>query len=294
MTAAAQTLVLDSAIRDWVLLPITVVMILVGILRHNVTLLIDSPPKKVSRQALREQRVLARAQVLRTNFFQLPPSAFAARKAFLADALGSGAYLQKADEGAENGAATPGSPFDPSQMDGMMQQMMKSMVMMVPQTVIMGWINFFFSGFVLIKLPFPLTLRFKLMLQRGVDTADMDVSWVSSISWYFLCLFGLNAIYRLVLGDGNAADSTRDMAMMPGAAPAGPQQPDWAKLHAAEKDNLELVGLPEAGSDSPSASASTSAAARKRGLDGSAAAAGARRWVGDGVASRVLTMYGSA
>ncbi|KAE8214341.1 hypothetical protein CF327_g2247 [Tilletia walkeri] len=275
MTAALQTLVLDSAIRDWVLLPITLVMILVGILRHNVTMLIDSPPKKISKQALREQRVLARAQALRTNFFQLPPSAFAARKAFLTDALGSGAYLAKAADGTDNGSAAPASPFDPSQMDGMMQQMMKSMVMMVPQTVIMGWINFFFSGFVLIKLPFPLTLRFKLMLQRGVDTADMDVSWVSSISWYFLCLFGLNAIYRLVLGDGNAADSTRDMAMMPGAAPTGPQQPDWTKLHAAEKDNLELVGLPDSTADATS---------RKQGLDG-------RRWVGDGVASRVLKMY---
>ncbi|CAD6885610.1 unnamed protein product [Tilletia controversa] len=281
MTAALQTLVLDSAIRDWVLLPITLVMILVGILRHNVTLLIDSPPKKISKQALREQRVLARAQALRINFFQLPPSAFAARKAFLTDALGSGAYLQKANEGEENGSAAPASPFDPSQMDGMMQQMMKSMVMMVPQTVIMGWINFFFSGFVLIKLPFPLTLRFKLMLQRGVDTADMDVSWVSSISWYFLCLFGLNAIYRLVLGDGNAADSTRDMAMMPGAAATGPSQPDWTKLHAAEKDNLELVGLPDS-----TANSAGSATTRKQ-LDG----ADGRRWIGDGVASRVLKMY---
>ncbi|KAK0549621.1 hypothetical protein OC845_003061 [Tilletia horrida] len=283
----AQTLVLDSAIRDWVLLPITLVMILVGILRHNVTLLIDSPPKKISRQALREQRVLARAGALRTNYFQLPPAAFAARKAFLTEALGSGAYLQKQDETSADGAAgangAPVSPLDPSQMDGMMQQMMKSMVMMVPQTVIMGWINFFFHGFVLIKLPFPLTLRFKLMLQRGVDTADMDVSWVSSISWYFLCLFGLNAIYRLVLGDGNAADSTRDMAMMPGAAgaasPMGSAQPDFAKLHTAEKDNLELVNPTE----DASSSSSLSSKDQGKGV-----------WVGDGVADRVLRMYGSA
>lgn len=54
-----------------------------------------------------------------------------------------------------------------------------------------------------VRLPFPLTLRFKLMLQRGIDTPDMDVSWVSSISWYFLCLFGLNAVFRLILGDDN-------------------------------------------------------------------------------------------
>ncbi len=33
----------------------------------------------------------------------------------------------------------------------MMEGMKKQMVMMIPQTIIMGWINFFFSGFVLRK-----------------------------------------------------------------------------------------------------------------------------------------------
>lgn len=34
-------------------------------------------------------------------------------------------------------------------MDGMMAGMKTQMVMMVPQMVMMGWINFFFQGFVL-------------------------------------------------------------------------------------------------------------------------------------------------
>lgn len=41
------------------------------------------------------------------------------------------------------------------------------------------------------------------MMQRGIDTPDMDVSWVSSLSWYFLNWFGLNGLYRLLLGNDN-------------------------------------------------------------------------------------------
>ena len=52
----------------------------------------------------------------------------------------------------------------------------------------------------LVKLPFPLTLGFKSMLQRGIQTQDMDVRWVSSLSWYFLNFFGLNGLYRIILG----------------------------------------------------------------------------------------------
>lgn len=217
-------------------------------------------------------------------------------------------------------------------MDGMKKQM----VMMVPQMVIMGWINFFFQGFVLstfppvlssysspvpysqesslpfvlhaaldlyvVRLPFPLTMGFKSMMQRGIETQDMDVTWVSSLSWYFLNLFGLNGLFRLLLGSDNgafltfirdlfpcvrrpesakphgllcptflsettwrtnsdvlyrcwfvviAADSSQSMtsggpmaAMVGGAgggAPAPGAPVDYAKLFAAEKDNLQFA-----------------------------------------------------
>ena len=37
-----QELLLDPAIRDWVLLPITILMILIGIFRHELTLYLQS------------------------------------------------------------------------------------------------------------------------------------------------------------------------------------------------------------------------------------------------------------
>lgn len=53
------------------------------------------------------------------------------------------------------------------------------------------------------KLPFPLTIKFKSMLQAGVQTKDMDPRWMSSISWYFLCIFGLQFVYVFLLGSDN-------------------------------------------------------------------------------------------
>ncbi|PWN97540.1 transmembrane protein [Tilletiopsis washingtonensis] len=275
MVQLTQPLLLDSAIRDWVLLPILLVMVFVGLLRHYVTQLITSVPKPQAPAALREQRIMTRAQTTRMNSWYLSPAAYAARRDWLADKLGSGEYVQpvpekKPDEGPVNPLS------DPAQMEGMMEQAKKSIVMMVPQTLIMGWINMFFSGFVLLRLPFPLTLRFKLMLQRGIDTPDMDVAWVSSISWYFLCLFGLTAIFRLILGDNNAADSSRDMGGMGALTGAGGQAPpnpfggagpDYAKLHLAEKENVELAGAGPAVRDGV--------------------------WVGADVHERVLRLYGA-
>lgn len=41
------------------------------------------------------------------------------------------------------------------------------------------------------------------MLQSGVMTRDLDVRWVSSLSWYFLNLFGLQPVFGFILGSDN-------------------------------------------------------------------------------------------
>lgn len=56
---------------------------------------------------------------------------------------------------------------------------------------------------IVVKLPFPLTIKFKSMLQAGVATRDMDPQWMSSISWYVLCIFGLQSVFNYLLGSDN-------------------------------------------------------------------------------------------
>ena len=108
-------------------------------------------------------------------------------------------------------ATPPAAPQDPLAMVGMMKQ---NLVMIVPNMLLMGWITYFFSGFILVKLPFPLTDRFKQMLQRGVAVGGgLDVSYVSSLSWYFVNLFGLRGLFSCVLGSDSAGlDNAEVMA----------------------------------------------------------------------------------
>ncbi|RUS15743.1 integral membrane protein DUF106-domain-containing protein [Endogone sp. FLAS-F59071] len=249
--AEVQQMILDPAIRDWVLIPIMIVMLLLGVLRHYITVLISSPPKKPSLKSVRESKILLRGMQLRTYGNTLPAHAFQSRKQFLSEAYESGSYLKNPKPTTDPDVSALQNPMpDPDTMETMMAGMKGQVGNMIPQMLIMGWINFFFQGFVLIRLPFPLTLRFKSMLQRGVETQDMDVAWVSSLSWYFLNLFGLGSIFQIILGDGNAAGGMNDVAAMgtmvpggmPGAAQATPTGPvDFSKLHLAEKENLELT-----------------------------------------------------
>ncbi|KAI1319427.1 ER membrane complex subunit 3 [Mortierella claussenii] len=223
------------------------VMVLVGVVRHQVTVLLNGTPKKADLKSARETKGLQRGAILRAHGNHLPEHAFEARKVYLTEAFEKGTYLKDPKAGSK----PKGNVMqDPAYVETMMDGMKKNMMNIVPQTIIMGWINFFFSGFVLIKLPFPLTIRFKSMLQRGIETQDMDVTWVSSLSWYFLNLFGLQSVFTLILGSGHAADAMRDMQAMStmgmGSA-AGPQmgptgQPqDMHKIFLSEKENIELT-----------------------------------------------------
>lgn len=175
-------------------------MVLTGILRHYATVMMATAPKKVDRKTMREQRSLMHGINLRNNYHVLSKRSFNVRRDALTAAFESGAFLKNPDQ---RGQAPPNPLSDPSAMDGMMGMMKNQMAMIIPNTLIMSWINAFFSGYVIMKLPFPLTIKFKSMLQAGVATRDMDPRWMSSISWYFLCIFGLQSVFNFLLGSDN-------------------------------------------------------------------------------------------
>lgn len=175
---------------------------------------------------------MIRSRLLRENGKYLPAHSFAMRKNFFNHEETGYFKTQKRAPAPQNSTA-------------MLKDMLKgNFINVLPMVVIGGWINWMFSGFVTTKVPFPLTLRFKPMLQRGVELASLDAAWVSSASWYFLNVFGLRSIYTLVLGENNQADSTQAQAdAMTGAAMTMPQDPkaafkaEWEALEITEYQN---------------------------------------------------------
>lgn len=222
-------LIVDSQIRGWVFLPIVVITFLVGILRHYVLIILASQ-KRIEPQQLRDSQIIIRSTVLRENAGFIPCSSFLVRRHFFNNE--ENGYLTQ-----KRSPVTQNVMTDPSMMTDMLKG---NITNVLPMIIIGGWINWMFSGFIATKVPFPLTLRFKPMLQRGIELMYLDASWVSSASWYFLNVFGLRSIYTLVLGENNAADQTQQMQdQMSGAAMAMPPDPKLA--FKTEWEALEII-----------------------------------------------------
>ena len=88
-----------------------------------------------------------RAQNLRGNHMHISKSSYERRKEWWIEAAKERKFLADPDAGGKK----PNPMSDPAMMEGMMGMMKGNVAMMVPQTLIMGWINAFFSGYVIRK-----------------------------------------------------------------------------------------------------------------------------------------------
>lgn len=110
----------------------------------------NTPPKSASSLAeSRERHALLRGVNLRNHAYAvLDRESFENRKNYLISGFRSGAFLKDPN----NRGQPPANPMtDPGGMDAMMGMVKGNMMMMIPQTLIMSWINAFFSGFVIRK-----------------------------------------------------------------------------------------------------------------------------------------------
>jgi hypothetical protein len=78
------------------------------------------------------------------------------------------------------------------------------------------------------------------MLQRGIELSTLSSSWVSSASFYFICVFGLRSIFNLIFGANPDMDEMRMMQQQMGSAGGGAPQ-DPAKAFDGEKEALLIT-----------------------------------------------------
>ncbi|CCE65990.1 hypothetical protein TPHA_0O00180 [Tetrapisispora phaffii CBS 4417] len=225
-SGVAAELVLDERLKYWVLLPISIVMILVGVLRQSIIGLIGPGTRGTAVVKLTETNYVNKGRALMGNGSNVCYESFDMRREYLSQVLGEGKYIARLNEEPAAGGAT--NPFsDPGLSDSIMSMAKGNMANYIPQTLIMWWVNHFFAGFVLMKLPFPLTIRFKEMLQSSIMTPDLDVRWVSSISWYFISVLGLDPVYNLLLSSTEGIDMMQQQQQqMPSLGGPGQPQPE--------------------------------------------------------------------
>eukprot|EP01013_Petalomonas_cantuscygni_P037736 TRINITY_DN6861_c0_g1_i1.p1 TRINITY_DN6861_c0_g1~~TRINITY_DN6861_c0_g1_i1.p1 ORF type:complete len:289 (-),score=52.61 TRINITY_DN6861_c0_g1_i1:768-1535(-) len=193
-------LLLDSRIRDWVLLPLCWLTFLIGILRHFVTVLMTSPTEQDDKavRATRASTLLTRSQLFREHYHYLFPNAIRRQRSLLAEPE-TGALQEVAKE------QRPTNPMQ--QMNNMMGMMAKSQVAgYLPHILMMMFVNAFFSGFVLARVPFAVHSRLKPLFSREVDLPSLSSSYITSLSLYMLLMFGLRGVYSLTLDDGATTD----------------------------------------------------------------------------------------
>lgn len=265
----ANDLFIDRAVRDWVFVPLTIFIILMKLIMQYVHVMMTAAPpggqgatpKPLSE--VREAAAVARSQRLRTWGTWLPGSSFRMRRLYFVGteapagaAAGGGGGGAIADADGENGSGGQGGgggggvfnepvrskpmhetfATDPSVMVDMMK---RNLTGIVPQLVMGVVVSFFFSGFVMGRVPFSLSPRFRPMVQRGVDLASLDVAYFTSLSYYIMLLFASRGPFSLFFRE-DTVDETEalrrqmnPMAAAAGGAPGGGF--DAAAAYKAEK-----------------------------------------------------------
>lgn len=215
MSTYETILTLDPKIKTHVLLPITIIMLLVHILREMLTVLISPKPQLDKMETVRENQHLQRCIISTTNSWScLSQSEWESKKSVLVDLYSKQANLNKIlEETTSNDAKTNKkkskdiddtneefqNPFSQAGIHEFLWNGMKSNLLnYLPQPILLFYMSHLFRGYIVLKLPFALTSNFKSMFQSSISTPDLDVSYVTGISWYFVNLLGVEGLSKAI------------------------------------------------------------------------------------------------
>merc|ERR1719422_1077350 len=168
--------------------------------------------------------MLARCRVLRQNAHMISEKAFKTRKAYFVK-KDQGVLVKSPPKAKDPMEALSAGP-DPMMAMGMMKN---QMFFMVSQGLLAYWVSHLFSGFLVAKTPFPLTLQFKSMMQRGVEVASLEPGYVSSLCWYIFVMMSSSGLLGLLQSFWDASKF------------GGMGGPDMSKVYKQEQESLEIL-----------------------------------------------------
>lgn len=190
VASTSTDVLLDPRIQLYVLLPITIAGALMGLLRRSLTaMFIREPATNIVKT--RDANILTRSSRLRVGGHAVAPEQFLARRHFFV-APETGALVMPSKP--KNTMAALMNP------ESLANQVMGVVTGIVPQMILGTWARYLFAGIVVCRLPFPLSPGFRSMLHSGIENAgqNLDVSYVSSLSWYLLNIFGNAGLLALI------------------------------------------------------------------------------------------------
>eukprot|EP00890_Picochlorum_soloecismus_P005975 jgi/Picsp_1/6379/NSC_03727-R1_protein len=230
-------LVIDRDVRNWVLIPLTVSVLLLLLLRQYASVLLTGQSgggEAQDENDVRQKAVLDRCKVMKASSGLLTPSGFHQRIRYFTD---QETGVLKQDIGKKDMAEM--MMKNPDMMTGMMKQQLGGLG---PQLLLGAFVNYFFRGFILGKLPFSLSPKFRGMLQSGIDLPSLDVSYLSSLSYYMLLLFGSRGILTLFFRDVvNDAAMAAQMQMQAQKGFMNPASADPKKAFEDEAKAMDLL-----------------------------------------------------
>jgi len=142
---------------------------------------------------VRQKAILGRCQTMKATSCMLTPTGFQQRIRYFTDK--DDGVLHETVEKQDMAEVFMSNP---DMMNSMMKQQLGGLG---PQLALGAFVNYFFRGFILGKLPFSLSPKFRGMLQSGIDLPSLDVTYLSSLSYYMLLLFGSRGILTLFFKD---------------------------------------------------------------------------------------------
>ena len=255
-----QSIVLDSQIRDFVFIPLILMIFLIGILRYTgrdmlMGKTVKTPePVIITKQQISNNAEADFEQIQKKIEGEGPDNSALLRSTRMREAchfipspsiLKRKAYFCKADGGYFTKEVS-NNPLQAMMNPDMMTGMLKGQFFMMAYNIGMfSIVGYFFSGFLSAKMPFPLAHSFRSMLQQGLNLSSLDVKYVSSLSWCFLWMYGLQGLQNLMTGTGSMEEEIKMMTggMTPGGGQGGmPGQPkDFNKIFKGEIENYDIL-----------------------------------------------------